>query len=155
MVQLTALVLSNPLFHNLCKLETDLKNCISLNDNELADLACGWPLLQSFHLVSRSESSASNKTLQGLLSFVTACPMLAHVDTCLDVRDVPTSRGSLMDVSSVVVKELSFPGLSISGPWGVVRFLLGYFSSIIDVPHKDNAYVKVRWYLDYRDSLIA
>lgn len=145
------------LFHNLRGLDVDLKNPISLNDDELADLARGWPLLQFLRLASRNELSARNITLRGLLLIVAACPELGRVDLCLDAREVPMS-GEGMDVSSVVVTELNFSGSPVDDPRRVAMFLLKHLASISS-PCLGDVYamqwVKVGWYLDHRDSLVV
>ncbi|KAF8555134.1 hypothetical protein OG21DRAFT_947729 [Imleria badia] len=114
---------------NLRELKIDLSNPISLDDEELVNLARGWPLLHTLQLVSNNGASAKHLTLQGLLFLVVICPNLESVDLCLDAGQVPTS-GVGMDVRNATVKELNFPRSPINDPRLVADFLLKHFPSV-------------------------
>ncbi|KAF8559949.1 hypothetical protein OG21DRAFT_1502293 [Imleria badia] len=116
-------------FHNLHELVIHLKNPISLNNEELVDLARGWPLLRFLRLVSTSGLSAKYVTLQGLLLLAVACPKLDFLELCLDARDVPTT-GAGMDVRSASVKVLRCPWSPINDPRLVGMFLSKHFPSV-------------------------
>ncbi|KAF8554947.1 hypothetical protein OG21DRAFT_1603156 [Imleria badia] len=117
-------------FHNLRELSIDLMNHISLNDEELVDLARGWPLLHFLHLVSGDGPPAKHLTLQVLVSLVVTCPELERVDLDLDARVVPTT-GVGVGVRSTIVKELNFQESPIDDPRLVAEFLSQHFPSTV------------------------
>ncbi|KAF8546255.1 hypothetical protein OG21DRAFT_1491435 [Imleria badia] len=135
-------------FHNLRELRIYLKNPISLNNEELVDLARGWPLLRILHLVSGNGLSTKHVTLHGLLFLVAACPELEVVYLCLDAREVPTSG---MGIRSAAVKELIFQDSPIDDPRLVAKFLFKHFPSNVLVmgPRSDYApvWLRVRRYM--------
>ena len=116
-------------FSNLRELNIDLMNPISLNDEELVDLARGWSLLRFFRLVSANGLSTKYVTLRGLLLLAAACPKLDFLELCLDAREVPTS-GVGMDIRSVTLRHLRCPRSPISDPRLVGMFLSKLFPSI-------------------------
>ncbi|KAF8556867.1 hypothetical protein OG21DRAFT_1506087 [Imleria badia] len=117
-------------FRELRELSIDLKNPISLNDEELVGLAHGWPMLRFLRFVSGNGLSTKHLTLRGLILLVAACPQLQRVDLCVDARDIPTC-GVGMDVRSTTIKELNFPGSPINNPRLVAKFLSKHFPSIV------------------------
>jgi hypothetical protein len=140
-------------FHDLCELSIDLKNPISLNDEELVDLVRGWPSLRFLRLVSGNGLSTKHLTLRGLILLVAACPKLERVDLCVDAREVPSS-GVGMDARSATVKVLEFPGSPINDPRLVAKFLSKHFPFIILVlgpPYKWEPYAE-EW-VQVRDEM--
>lgn len=115
-------------FHNLRELSIDLKNPMSLNDQELVDLARAWPLLRFLRIVSGSATSTHHLTLRALLMLVVACPKLESVGLCVDAVQVPKRRAD-RGIRSVVLKELDFPGSPIDDAELVAKFLLRHFPS--------------------------
>ena len=79
-------------FHSLRELSVDLINVTSLDDEELVDLAHGWPLLRFLRLVSWNGPQTKHLTLQGLISLVAICPKLERIDLSLDASAVPASQ---------------------------------------------------------------
>ncbi|KAF8551601.1 hypothetical protein OG21DRAFT_1605225, partial [Imleria badia] len=129
-------------FHNLRELSIDLHVPISLNDEELVDLAHGWPLLRKLCLVSWNRLSTKHLTLQGLLLLVVACPKLEHVNLSVDAREVPTSEVG-MDVRGAAIRQLIFRESPIDDARLVAKFLLKHFPSVVRVIGHRSEYAEV------------
>lgn len=112
---------------NLRELIIRLENPSALSDEELADLAHNWPLLQVIELCYGRRLRAKCITFKGLLSLVTICPKLRAVGLTLDGRKVPSGVAGL---GRNTITALRFPNSPIDNPRLVAKFLLTYFPSV-------------------------
>ena len=81
---------------------------MSLDDDEIANLARNWPLLQDFALYCSSGPFPTKyPTLRGLLALVTFCPQLRMVSLPLDARQVPDveARECMVSFDTITLPE--------------------------------------------------
>lgn len=118
---------------NLRNLIIKLENPISLSDEELADLADNWPLLQVVELccVHPPPPRGKHITFKGLLMLVTICPELRHVSLTLDGREVPSEAA--VRLGSKAITLLGFPNSPINQGRLVAKFLLTHFPSLTEL----------------------
>lgn len=108
---------------------------ISLDDDELANLARSWPLLQVFNFYcgrgGYPPSSTKYATLLGLLSLVNSCPGLHTVSLPLDARQVPVVEG--VQARETAFACLIVPESPIDEARPVADFLFKYLPSVTAV----------------------
>ena len=115
---------------NLHELSIQLENPISLDDEELAQVARGWPLLQVFELCCIRCWPAKRITFKGLLLLAAACPKLRHVALALDAREVPTEIPVPVGSQFKSITTMKFPNSPVDNPGAVAVFLFTYFPSL-------------------------
>jgi hypothetical protein len=113
---------------------------ISLDDDEIANLARSWPMLEFFYVYCGRGYPSSTKypTLRGLLSLAHSCPELDCVSLPLDARQVPV-------VDEAEVCETSFEFLDvqespINDARPVAEFLLKYLPCVRGVYARSSGY---------------
>ncbi|KAH0835828.1 hypothetical protein J3R83DRAFT_9696 [Lanmaoa asiatica] len=122
-------------FGSLHELVIEWSEQISLDDDELADLARSWPLLRVFNFYCGRGGyppfSAKYATLLGLLSLVNSCPELYTVSLPLDAREVPVvkeEKARETDFACLIVPESP-----IDQARPVAEFLCKYLPSVTAV----------------------
>ncbi|KAF8549085.1 hypothetical protein OG21DRAFT_639372 [Imleria badia] len=113
---------------------------ISLDDDEVANLARSWPLLQTCHFNCDRGGEyppflVKYPTLRGLLSLVTSCPELESVCLPIDATHVP----EIEEVEPCPhIECLFFPESPIDEALPVAEFLFQYFPcmTILDATFK-------------------
>ena len=110
---------------NLRKLIVVVKNPISLDDEELTDLARNWPLLEILDVsyTCPPPRYAKQITFNGLLSLVSTCPELRQVVLTLDGRQVPIGTAG----GSKAITTFRFPNSPINQARLVAMFLWSHF----------------------------
>ncbi|KAG8216665.1 hypothetical protein J3R82DRAFT_6864 [Butyriboletus roseoflavus] len=105
---------------------------ISMDDDELANLARSWPLLQVFNFYCGRGGyppfSTKYPTLLGLLSLVNSCPELYTVSLPLDAREVPAVKEA--DARETNFACLIVPESPINEARPVAEFLCKYLPSV-------------------------
>ena len=147
---------------NLRELSIQLENPISLSDEEVAEVARGWPLLEAFELCCIRHSPAKWITLKGLLLLAAVCPKLHHVGLTLDARQVPTEVPVPVGSQFNTITRMHFPNSPIENVRAIGKLLRTYFPSLTSAgrweryrwgQHQESA-DNVEWrgvweYLDY------
>ena len=124
---------------NLRKLNVNINNPVSLNDDELVRLVQAWPELDTFNFNQHSgwdiQPSFQIPTLRGLLLLLARCPKLRDLGLCFDARNIPSLSGDESSIRNTAIARLSVGNSPIQGPIaGVARFLIEHLPSLTALP---------------------
>ena len=131
-------VLSPLMIFNLRKLDINIKNPITLNDEEIVRLVQAWPELESFYLNPFAAwdypPSLQLPTLRGLL-LLAQCPRMRDIGLCIDARNIPSLSEDESLIRNTAITNLMVANSPIERPvTRVAHFLLEHFPSLVAVP---------------------
>ena len=154
-------------FGSLRELMIEWSEQISLNDDELANLARSWPLLRVFNVYCGRGGyppfSTKYATLRGLLTLVNACRKLLVVSLPLDARHIPVVKET--EICATHFQCITLPESPIDEALPVAEFLFKYLPCLTAVDARflrppgtndaqimayEQAWVEVEMHLDER-----
>lgn len=118
-------------FKYLRKLMLLTFNQIFLDDEELAGLACSWPLLEVLRLSCNHGCYGRPITLGGLLSLLTLCARLCDLSLSVDARQVP--KETSVDVCNTMVTFIQLPDSPIRDAGLVADFFRRHLPSMTSI----------------------